>query len=250
MLPEPGQPFSVSLSSRALFCLSCFCLPLVPSPFLFKRKQKRLCLWWWRPSCVHSPTETFAICWVVPNRRRGWLWNVEEERKSTYTWKVKTTFSVSVNTTSLLSAFLIRSKAAFQHNYMLEVPICCILSWNEASLHATVVVFDNPIHDIKVCIIQDIYWERGSILEPRAPRRPVACVLQGDMSDSEWAASLLGAARSPQTTPSTRKDKKLRVGWHCMYFNSSLVRPFLSSPIPILIGGSHGIGKAREPRLL
>ena len=54
---------------------------------------------------------------------------------------------------------------AFQHNYMLEFPICSILIWNEASADARVVIHDNLAGGIKVCIIEDMHWERGSYSE-------------------------------------------------------------------------------------
>ena len=70
------------------------------------------------------------------------------------------TLNISGNITTqlfVLSSFLSEPifvlTTTFQHNYMLEFPICCILIWKEASMNARVVIHDNLTDGINDCII-------------------------------------------------------------------------------------------------
>lgn len=86
----------------------------------------------------------------------------KKREKKAYTYEKRNgmTLNISVNITTPLSAlyFIFLSETfvlttAFQHNYMLGFPICCILIWNEASMNARVVIHDNLTDGIKHCII-------------------------------------------------------------------------------------------------
>lgn len=143
------------------------------------------------------------------------------------------TLNIFVNITALFIKAQFVLTTPFQHNYMLEFPICCILIWTKASVNArllsmTIGLLALRIALSKPCIGRDArffcVWNCSYSLPFHYCSIQVCSLSKATGPHNKLPASLLESPQSPQSSPKVasraceRTNKKKHSNWcNCVF---------------------------------